>query len=59
MREYALALVDWLACAARGREEPAARAALVLDEPVVHALDDLDRPAADLLELAELARPAP
>lgn len=37
MREYALALVDWLACAARGREEPAARAALVLDEPVVHA----------------------
>jgi 2-methylcitrate dehydratase PrpD len=36
MREYALALVDWLACAARGREEPAARAALVLDEPVVH-----------------------
>jgi 2-methylcitrate dehydratase PrpD len=37
MREYALALVDWLACAARGREEPAARAALELDEPAVHA----------------------
>ena len=37
MREYALALVDWLACAARGREEPAARAALALDEPAVHA----------------------
>jgi hypothetical protein len=37
MREYALALVDWLACAARGSEEPAARAALGLDEPVVHA----------------------
>jgi 2-methylcitrate dehydratase PrpD len=37
MREYALAFVDWLACAARGREEPAARAALRLDDPVVHA----------------------
>jgi 2-methylcitrate dehydratase PrpD len=37
MREYALALVDWLACAARGREEPVARAALELDEPAVHA----------------------
>ena len=37
MREYALALVDWLACAARGREEPAARAALALDQPAVHA----------------------
>jgi 2-methylcitrate dehydratase PrpD len=37
MRQYALALVDWLACAARGREEPPARAALQLDEPVVHA----------------------
>jgi 2-methylcitrate dehydratase PrpD len=37
MREYALALVDWLACAARGREEPPARAALGLDDPVVHA----------------------
>jgi 2-methylcitrate dehydratase PrpD len=37
MREYALALADWLACAARGREEPAARAALELDEPAVHA----------------------
>jgi 2-methylcitrate dehydratase PrpD len=37
MRKYALALVDWLACAARGRGEPAPRAALQLDEPVVHA----------------------
>jgi 2-methylcitrate dehydratase PrpD len=37
MRKYALALVDWLGCAARGRGEPAARAALELDEPVVHA----------------------
>jgi 2-methylcitrate dehydratase PrpD len=37
MREYALAFVDWLACAARGRGEPAARAALELDDPVVHA----------------------
>lgn len=37
MREYALAFVDWLACASRGREEPPARAALELDDPVVHA----------------------
>jgi 2-methylcitrate dehydratase PrpD len=37
MRKYALAFVDWLACAARGRDEPAARAALELDDPVVHA----------------------
>jgi 2-methylcitrate dehydratase PrpD len=37
MRQYAFALADWLACAARGREEPAARAALELNEPVVHA----------------------
>ena len=34
---YALALVDWLACAARGRREPAARAAEELGDPVVHA----------------------
>jgi 2-methylcitrate dehydratase PrpD len=37
MSRYALAFVDWLACAARGRGEPAARAALGLDDPVVHA----------------------
>jgi 2-methylcitrate dehydratase PrpD len=37
MREYAQAFVDWLACATRGREEPAARAALELDDAVVHA----------------------
>jgi 2-methylcitrate dehydratase PrpD len=34
---YALALVDWLACAARGRREPAARAARELEDPVVYA----------------------
>jgi 2-methylcitrate dehydratase PrpD/predicted RNA-binding protein with PIN domain len=34
---YALAFVDWLACAARGRAEPAARATEQLGEPVVHA----------------------
>jgi 2-methylcitrate dehydratase PrpD len=34
---YALAFVDWLACAARGRHEPAAHAAERLGDPVVHA----------------------
>ncbi|MBD0281771.1 MAG: MmgE/PrpD family protein [Thermoleophilaceae bacterium] len=34
---YALAFVDWLACAARGRQEPAARAAKQLCDSVVHA----------------------
>jgi len=34
---YALAFVDWLACAARGRAEPAARAAETLGDPVIHA----------------------
>jgi 2-methylcitrate dehydratase PrpD len=32
-----LAFVDWLACAARGRAEPAARTAEELGDPVVHA----------------------
>jgi 2-methylcitrate dehydratase PrpD len=34
---YALAFVDWLACAARGRTEPAARAAETLGDPVAYA----------------------
>jgi 2-methylcitrate dehydratase PrpD len=34
---YATALLDWLACAARGRKEPAARAARELKEPIVFA----------------------
>jgi 2-methylcitrate dehydratase PrpD len=37
VKAYETALLDWLACAARGREEPAARAALALGDPVVHA----------------------
>ena len=37
MKAYETALLDWLACAARGREEPAARAALALGDPVLHA----------------------
>ncbi|MEA2332292.1 MAG: hypothetical protein QOH58_2430 [Thermoleophilaceae bacterium] len=34
---YATALVDWLACAARGAGEPAARAARALGDPVAFA----------------------
>jgi 2-methylcitrate dehydratase PrpD len=34
---YAVALLDWLACAARGSAEPAARAARELGDPVTHA----------------------
>jgi 2-methylcitrate dehydratase PrpD len=34
---YATALLDWLACATRGVEEPAARAARELGDPVAHA----------------------
>ena len=37
MKAYETALLDWLACAARGREEPAARAALAVGDPVLHA----------------------
>jgi 2-methylcitrate dehydratase PrpD len=37
VKAYETALLDWLACAARGREEPAARAALALGDPVLHA----------------------
>ena len=34
---YETALLDWLACAARGTQEPAARAAAELGDQVVHA----------------------
>jgi 2-methylcitrate dehydratase PrpD len=34
---YSIALLDWLACAAGGRDEPAARAARELGDPVVFA----------------------
>jgi 2-methylcitrate dehydratase PrpD len=37
VKAYETALLDWLACAARGREEPAARAALAVGDPVLHA----------------------
>jgi 2-methylcitrate dehydratase PrpD len=36
-QRYATALLDWLACAAGGRQEPAARAARELGDPVVFA----------------------
>ena len=37
MSAYRVALLDWLACAARGAREPAARAARELGDPVVFA----------------------
>jgi 2-methylcitrate dehydratase PrpD len=37
MKAYETALLDWLACAARGRQEPAARAAAQLGDRVLHA----------------------
>jgi len=36
-QRYATALLDWLACAAGGREEPAARASRALGDPVAFA----------------------
>jgi 2-methylcitrate dehydratase PrpD len=37
LKAYETALLDWLACAARGRQEPAARAAAELGDRVLHA----------------------
>jgi len=37
MDDYRTAFLDWLACAARGRREPAARAAAALGDPVLAA----------------------
>jgi 2-methylcitrate dehydratase PrpD len=37
VKGYETALLDWLACAARGREEPAARAAAEVGDRVLHA----------------------
>src|SRR5919197_2117984 len=37
MNAYRTAFVDWLACAARGRREPAARAAAAIGDPVLTA----------------------
>ncbi|MDP9189109.1 MAG: MmgE/PrpD family protein, partial [Actinomycetota bacterium] len=37
MKAYETALLDWLACAQRGRQEPAAQAAAQLGDPVLHA----------------------
>jgi 2-methylcitrate dehydratase PrpD len=37
LNAYETALLDWLACAARGRREPAARAAAELGDRVLHA----------------------
>jgi 2-methylcitrate dehydratase PrpD len=37
VKAYETALLDWLACAQRGRQEPAAQAAEGLRDPVLHA----------------------
>ena len=37
MKAYETALLDWLACAQRGRQEPAAQAAAELGDPVLYA----------------------
>jgi 2-methylcitrate dehydratase PrpD len=37
VKAYETALLDWLACAQRGRQEPAAQAAAQLGDPVLHA----------------------
>jgi 2-methylcitrate dehydratase PrpD len=61
---YATALLDWLACAARGREEPAARAARQLDDPVAlagtagHVLDFDDTYLPGIAHLSAPTAPA-
>ena len=61
---YATALLDWLACAARGVREPAARAARELGDPVAfagaagHALDFDDTYLPGLAHLSAPTAPA-
>ena len=49
---YRDALLDWLACAARGAREPAAVAGRGAGDALDGALDDGRRPAASLLAAA-------
>ena len=61
---YTVALLDWLACAAGGRDEPAARAARQLGDPVVlagtsgHVLDFDDTYLAGIAHLSAPTAPA-
>jgi 2-methylcitrate dehydratase PrpD/predicted RNA-binding protein with PIN domain len=61
---YAAAMLDWLACAARGRDQPAARAARDLGDPVVfaatagHVLDFDDTYLPGLAHLSAPTAPA-
>jgi 2-methylcitrate dehydratase PrpD len=64
VRGYEVALLDWLACAARGREEPAARAARELGDRVVaaatagHVLDFDDTYLPGIAHLSAPVAPA-
>jgi 2-methylcitrate dehydratase PrpD len=61
---YRVALLDWLACAARGSREPAARAARVLGDPVAlagaagHVLDFDDTYLPGIAHLSAPTAPA-
>ena len=61
---YSVALLDWLACAAGGRDEPAARAARQLGDPVVlagtsgHVLDFDDTYLPGIAHLSAPTAPA-
>jgi 2-methylcitrate dehydratase PrpD len=61
---YSIALLDWLACAAGGRDEPAARAARELGDPVVlagtagHVLDFDDTYLPGIAHLSAPTAPA-
>ena len=61
---YSTALLDWLACAAGGRDEPAARAARALGDPVVlagtagHVLDFDDTYLPGIAHLSAPTAPA-
>ena len=64
MEAYRTALTDWLACAVAGRDEPAARAAAALGDPVAfagtagHVLDFDDTFAPGLAHLSAPTAPA-
>src|SRR5919197_4353680 len=64
MNAYRTAFVDWLACAARGRREPAARAAAAIGDPVLtaatagHVLDFDDTYLPGIAHLSAPTAPA-
>ena len=61
---YAVAFLDWLACALRGREEPAAQAAAALGDPLLaaatagHVLDFDDTYLPGIAHLSAPTAPA-